>query len=177
MALDIFILAIVVVGGILGYQRGLIAQAGAIIAVLAGIVAARMFGPELSQWFAKDPAPGLVDIVSGYGVVFVAAYLLVWLVARMVRTAFRTVKLGIVDRLAGALFRLGEWLLLLSLVLNFYIIITKGSDELRHPAKPWRAAVIDFAPTVLGYMVDLAQNNVDFSGVKTTDPEGQKRQK
>lgn len=167
MALDIFILALVVVGGILGYQRGILAQVGSIVAVLAGIVAARMLGPRLVAWFAGAGEPGVVDIVSGYGLVFFLAYLLVWLVARMVRSAFRTVKLGVVDKLAGALFRIAEWLLLLSLALNFFIIVTSGKYAIREAAKPWRGFVIDFAPEVLGYVADFAHNNVGFPDVNS----------
>lgn len=167
MALDILILVVVLVAAFLGFQRGILAQAGSIIAVLAGIVAARIFGPKLSVFFADGDVPGLVEQVSGYGVAFILAYLLVWIVARMARSAFRAVKLGIVDKLAGAVFKIAEWVLILSLVLNFYLIITGGADSLRHPRKPWRAAVVDFAPQVLGYMVDMAQNNVNFPSVNT----------
>lgn len=167
MALDILILAIVLVGAFMGYQRGILAQAGAIIAVLAGIVAARMFGPRLSVILAGADAPSIVDQVSGYGLAFIGAYALVWIIARMARSAFRAVKLGIIDRLGGAVFKMAEWLLILSLALNFYLVITNGEDTLRHPDKPWRAAVIDFAPSMLGYMASLTQNNVDSSDVNT----------
>lgn len=166
MALDILILAIVIVGGILGFKRGILSQVGSILAVLVGILAARMFGPRVSCIFAGGE-PGFVDLVSGYGVVFLAAYLLVWLLAHMVRSVFRLVKFGFVDKLCGALFRIAEWLLLLSLALNFYILLTDRPGELINPAKPWREAVVQMAPAVLGYLSHLADNNICLPDVNS----------
>lgn len=168
MAIDILILVAVVVGGVIGFNKGIVSQIGQIAAVLVGIVAARMFGAQLADVFSGADAPTTLESVSGYGVAFLGAYCLTWLVARMVRTVFHTVHLGILDRLAGAAFKVLQWALMLSLAVNFYLLVTGDDERLHDPQSPWRQAVVDLAPATLGYLSDLTHNN---QGVKSVNPQ------
>ena len=158
-AIDILILVIVAVGGVMGFSKGLLSQLGQIAAVVLGIISARFFGDTLTGLFAGNDAPTALDSVCGYGVAFLAAYCLAWLVARMVRGVIHTVQLGILDRLGGAAFKIAQWGLILSLALNFYLLISGDDERLHDPGSPWRQATVDFAPAVLGYLSDIATNN------------------
>lgn len=159
---DILILAVLGVGAVLGFNRGIVMQLGQIVAVVAGIILSRLFGPELSGLLAGgDGAGSAVNVVGGYVAVFVIGYGLALLVFRLIRTTVHGVKLGIVDRLAGALFKAAQWLLILSLALNVFFIVTGDEGEFRQPGKPWRAAAIDFAPALLGYLAEVGNFNTD----------------
>lgn len=158
-AIDILILVIIAVGGVMGFSKGLMSQLGQIAAVVAGIIAARFFGDALSGLFAGNEAPSAMDAVCGYGIAFLLAYGLAWLVARMVRGVIHTVHLGILDRIGGAAFKIAQWGLVLSLAINFYLLISGDDERLHDPGSPWRQAAVDFAPAVLGYLSDIASNN------------------
>ena len=157
MALDIVILVIVIVAGAMGFAKGIISQAGQIAAVIAGIVSARLFGTAVTSFFAGSEAPTAIDTAAGYIVTFLIAYALIWLIFRMARGLFHAVHLGIIDRLAGALFKALQWALLLSLALNVYILAAGNDPQLTDPQKPWRAAIVKLAPATLGYISDKIQ--------------------
>lgn len=171
MAIDILLLVIVAVGGIIGFNKGIVSQIGQIAAVLVGIVAARMFGAQLADIISGTQAPSTMESVSGYAIAFLGAYCLTWLVAKMVRTVFHTVHLGIIDRLAGAAFKVLQWALMLSLAVNFYLLVTGDDQRLHDPGSPWRQAVVDLAPATLGYLNDLTHNNTGSQDVNTQTTE------
>jgi len=168
-ALDILILC---VGGgalVMGYMRGIVAQVGQIVAVVAGVVVSRMFGPVLSSLLAAGGDTSAATDISGYIVAFVGAYLAVWLIFRLARRTVHGLHLGVVDRLAGAAFKAAQWLLVLSMVLNVWFLIRGDEGSLRSPDRPWRAAVIDMAPALLGYLTDI-ENKDKAADVVTTTP-------
>lgn len=164
MAIDIIILAIVVVGGVIGFNKGIVSQVGQIAAIIAGIIAARLFGSGLADMMSGADSPGALDTVCGYGLAFLAAYCLTWLVARMVRKVFHTIHLGIIDRLAGAAFKIAQWALLLSLAINFVLLVSGDDERLHDPGSPWREAMVDFAPATLGYLSDIVQAHNNDEG-------------
>lgn len=161
MALDILILVVILAGALLGFSRGIIGQAGQLAAVAAGCICSRLFGDAVARFFAGESSPEMLDYVAGYAVAFIAAYLLTWVIARVLRKVVSTVRLGIVDRLAGAVFKAALWTLMLSLALNLYLLVRGDSHLLDHPEKPWRMAVIKFAPAALGYLNDLTHLHND----------------
>ena len=122
-AIDILILAVGGCALVLGYIRGIVAQVGQIVAVVAGVVVSRMFGPVLSGFFAGGGATSPGTDISGYIVAFVAAYLAVWLIFRLARRTVHGLPLGIVDRAAGAVFKAALWLLALSMALNVWMLV------------------------------------------------------
>jgi len=169
-AFDILILAIIAVGGAIGFSRGLLAQVGQIAAVVVGVILCRLFGQTVSEFFAGGSDVSAYNYVSGYAIVFLLGYGITWLVARMLRQTVRAVKLGILDRIGGAAFKVAQWGLILSLALNVVLLITGDEKGLRQPDKPWRAAAVDFAPAVLGYLSDVT-NFTHTTDVNTSNPE------
>lgn len=152
MALDILIWVVVGAGLIIGFFKGIVGQVGLIVGVVAGIVAARIFGDDVARYFAGGNSPDMVDYVCGYVVVFLGAYFLSSLIARLLRRTARAVHLGIIDRICGALFKAILWTFMLSLVFNLYLIVRGNEHALDSPGKPWRQAVVKFAPATLGYL-------------------------
>ena len=154
MILDIIILVVALLGFVFGYRKGIIGQIGQLLALLAGIVAARMFGPHVARFLSTVDLPGILELAVGYVLVFLAAFFLVWVIARILRKAVRIVSLGIIDRLCGAVFKAALWIFILSLILNIYLLIRHDAHALDSPSRPWRAAVARFAPATLGYLSD-----------------------
>jgi uncharacterized membrane protein required for colicin V production len=67
----------------------------------------------------------------------------------MVRSMLRALHLGIIDRVAGAVFSVFQWLLGLSVVLNVWLAVFPDSD-LRTDNQGAVDAVLTLAPTVFG---------------------------
>lgn len=159
-ALDILIFAVAGVSAVLGFRRGIVAQVGQIAAVIAGIALARMFGGEAAALLGGGQ-PSAINTVCSHIAVFVIVYGLVLIIFKMMRKTVHGLKLGIIDNLAGAIFKAGEWLLLLSIGLNIFFLISGGEGGVRSQSKPWRAAVIDYAPAVIGYLTQF--DNIERS--------------
>lgn len=172
-ALDIIIILVAGAGLVIGFTRGIISQIGQIAGLVGGIAAARIFGSTLASAFSKTP--DTLETVCGYIAAFVVAYFLVWAVFRILRKTVHGIKLGIVDRVAGALFKALQWLVVLSLALNLYLAIRFDDSDIRSPQKPWRSAVIDLAPALLGYLSHFHNSHAPdgVNNNKTTDEDKQ----
>ena len=157
--IDIILLIVVVGAGIWGFSKGFIHQIGAIAAVIVGIIACRMLGPQAVELICP---PGEADafsskhigaVVMAYAVLYIVAYYAVLLVAKMLKLAVHTVFLGPLDRIAGALLNIGKCLIMLSFLLNVYMAIFPDSD-LQKTSKIAEgkavAMVIGLAPRIVG---------------------------
>lgn len=158
-AFSILVIVVAVVAAALGFRRGLIAQAGHIIALVGGIMACRMFGPQVVAWLSPTAPSEATDTAIAYALTFLVAYFAIVLVARMIRGVVGAVHLGVLDRVAGAAFKTGVWMLILSVLLNVWAAIAPGSDLTDTRAHPRRAAIIRIAPAVCGYVMERAAKN------------------
>lgn len=160
-AFNLLVIIVVGVAAVLGFRKGIIAQAGQIAALVAGVVACRMFGTEAAHWIgaAGDKAPSTGDTVLGYAAVFLVFYFGVLLIAHLVRGVVHGVHLGILDRGAGAMFKVCLWTLLLSVALNIWAVVTPDSDLTDTKAHPGRAYVLKIAPEVCGYIRTHSHEN------------------
>lgn len=130
-SIDIIIYVILSAAAILGYSRGFVRQAGAICALILAVIAAHMFGPWAMEHLfagAAEPEESSMNAygaaTAGYAVVFVVVWIAVWLTSRLLHGALKTIKLGGLNSLAGALFTALEWALGMSLVLNLWHMVS-----------------------------------------------------
>ena len=152
--LDIIILGVILVAAIVGAMKGFIHQAGTICGIILGIVVCRLFGPTLVARFV-NPAGAHAEAyrVGLYILLFIAVLLVVRLLAGMIVKLFGTLHIRLVDRIAGAVFSVGVWLLLASIAVNVYLLaVPADRTHFATPTKPWRTTVASFAPSVMGYM-------------------------
>lgn len=153
--LDIVILLIFVASVAVGWWRGVIVQAGSIGAVVFGIVLCRVAGAWLSVRLAGADGVDYLDKVLANVILFVAGYTGVWLLSRLIKKVTHALSLGVADRLAGAAFSLFEWMLVLSLLLNFWLVLKPATDyhALSGLANGHAVdAVLSLAPWVLGFL-------------------------
>lgn len=162
------ILAIVLVAAaIVGWHKGAIAQIGSIAAVVGALIVCRSFGPMVvpmvSGWLGVDEAgqsawSDYSASLLAYAAVFMIAWLLVWMLTRMIRNAIHLVHLGVIDRLGGSIFLVAKWVLVGSILLNLLKVVQPDAAVFAHTAasQPWQAPLVDavlaFAPWLWGWL-------------------------
>ncbi|MGH7803759.1 MAG: CvpA family protein, partial [Candidatus Binatia bacterium] len=141
--LDIVVLAIVAVLGLRGLFRGFIREAFAVVAWVGGIL--------LSFLFAKELAPVVADAIGVSApfdraiagvAIFLGVYVVVEIVARILRRIAHAIFLGPVDRVAGLLLGAAKAALLCGLA--FWLAVQRFGPETRAriEASPVAAAVL-----------------------------------
>lgn len=166
-ALDIFYVILLAGGAVLGYRKGIIKQTASLLGVAAGIIACRAAGP-----WAADVATGFIGedagnaavygitagTALGYSALFGIVWFVVWQIARCFRKAAHAIKLGGVDRVAGALFLCFKWGLGLSIVLNLWKALVPDSGIFTGGSLLTRF-VLEIAPATLGVLRQMMATN------------------
>ena len=153
--IDFILLAIIAVALITGWMRGLVHQIGTVAGIILGIIVCRIFGGDVTAYFV-DRSSEHADIARAcvYAVLFVAVFLGCNLIARLISSILKAVKLKIFDRAAGAVMRTFLWLLFTSLAINIYLSVCPADRaRFNRPDKPWRTVAVELAPKLLGYIV------------------------
>jgi len=157
--LDIVIIAVFIASAVIGFRKGLIGQIGSVAAIIIGILACRMFGPQATELIMPagdeevNSMPRYCATIMAYAGVYIVAYYAVIIVARMLRTVTHTLLLGPLDHIAGAAVSVVKWFMAVSVALNLYIAIFPSTNlaaqsNLDHgrPVK-W---IIELAPAAWG---------------------------
>lgn len=150
--LDIVILVMVCGGGFMGWHKRFTGQLGSIGGVLLGMVLCRLFAPDIAAHFNQPDdtvQTRLLHTVLVYVLIGAVGYFGVRVVVHLTRSVLRTLHMGAVDRIAGAVFSVFQWLLGLSVILNVWLAIFPDS-ELRTANRGAVDAVLTLAPTVFG---------------------------
>lgn len=158
MSLIDFVLLIVIVAGIIvGARRGIIEQIASIVAIITAIVITRIYGDDATRFLCelipsfKESGPTICSVV-GHITLFILVYFLIWLFGSVFRKFFHSLKLGLIDRVLGAIFCVLKYCLILSIVLNIWLLLSPGSKftrESRMLNGKVCVAVVNFAPWLL----------------------------
>lgn len=152
--IDIIILAILVLGACYGAWKGFVHQIGTLAALLFAVLACRCFGADLVRWWV-DASSANAQIYTAlvYLLLFLAVFLCIQAVAALCTKVLSKLHVRGVDRLAGAVFSAAAVTLFLSIAFNLYIIVAPAQKaKFDNPNKPWRTAVVAFAPKLMGYI-------------------------
>lgn len=144
-----------------GYRKGLMRQMGVVLAVAFGIACSRLFGPEfmphVDEWLPASLRGFNRDFVCQtltYGSIYLLAECLVALFTMPVGKLLRFLGSGILDSLSGAVFRLFQGLMVLSIVYNLLVDLNPDSELTRssrlHDGNLVEA-VMKVAPAILGF--------------------------
>lgn len=164
-AFTIFIIILVVVSGFLGWRSGLLRQVGRLVGIIAGIAACRFYGATLVDYFCGEGASvsdTVLCTVLCYVLLFVVVYLAALLLARLLRGMLEAVHIGVLNRLAGAVFNIMEWMLLLSLFLNLWVSLVPSTSL---AADPMFDRVLWFGPFLLGTNFSATVGHVVSSAI------------
>ncbi len=149
---DIILFIILAAAVVLGFIKGFCAQLGAISGVVIGIIMCRMFGDSF-QRLIFGAESGMGYTIAAYAILFIVVYLLCFLVARLFSSTLSALHLGIINRVAGAVFSLIIWVVVISIGINVYLVIEpKDKGFFMNRNKPWRPTITMVAPNLLGYL-------------------------
>ena len=100
-----------------GFSSGLIVSIATLVGLILGFYAASHFSEFTSNWLQHDMGlkSGNIRLIA-YVVTFVIVVILIFLLGKFLTGVVKTVGLGIVNRLAGALFGIAKGLLIASFV-------------------------------------------------------------
>lgn len=153
-ALDLIILGILLIAAVMGAVKGFIGQIGTLAGIILGVIACRMFGGTVS-----DMIVGSGTVHEGvyramvYVLLFVAVYFVVFFIARIFGKVLSAMHIRIIDRIGGALLSMAAWAFFMSLALNVYLVISPDDrGSFSNHDKPWRPAIAQLAPRILGYI-------------------------
>lgn len=151
--LDIIVLALVSIMTIWGFIRGIVRQIGDLAALIMGIVGANLFGENVTAWIQTHTDWALLACqLVAYISLFLIIYLTIRIVASFIKSLTQLVRLGWIDSLAGGVFGAFKTLLLLSIVLNVALMMTREADLWHSQALSASMsfeALKDFAPHIL----------------------------
>ena len=122
-----------------GFRKGITSQIASLLGVAFGVVAARIFTPEMVhyfKWTARwGQAPEFNDFTSNL-VCAVMIYLVVFFLFNLLSGIFKVTmsvfEIGIINRLLGAFFSLLKNLLWLSICFNLFLCFSIESGLLRY---------------------------------------------
>lgn len=150
MVYDIIIIAVLLAAAISGAVSGLVRQLGTLVAFVVAILACRLLGPSTVAFCGAQSS---IAVAACYVALFIAAFVVVMLIARLLHATINALKLGPVNRVLGALFRMALWTVLLSACFNLFFTVAPSREaSYLQPGKPWRAWVLGAAPYVVGYI-------------------------
>lgn len=125
--LDVLLLLPLLVGLVRVLMRGFISEVIAIVVVILGVIGARFGAPPFSEWMLQQFAwpQGVCDVVS-YTLVFLAVAILLSLIAKGLTRFLKAVNLGWMNRLAGGLFGIAKYGLL---VLVAVFVLNRANES------------------------------------------------
>lgn len=115
--LDIILVLPLLVGLVRGLMRGFISEVIAILVVILGVLGARYAAPDFSAWLLTQFAwpQGVCDVVA-YTLIFLAIAIVLSIFAKLVSKLMRAIHLGWANRLAGGVFGIAKYGLLVLMV-------------------------------------------------------------
>lgn len=152
-----------------GFKRGIVVQLGSLLAIALALAACHLFGDAATQAatymltgsheLPSDPAQSSMTHFAasciGNLVLFVAVWLVVWLLSRLVKFAAKTIKLGLADSICGSVFMALKGGLIISFIINLAKVVAPESALATYNSTvtEW---IADLAPMLLGFFQPLA---------------------
>ena len=108
--LDAIILLPLIYGLIRGLMKGFLSEVVSIAAIILGFIASKYWGGILSAWMETHWAwSATVCKAVAYGLLFIAIATVLTIIARLLHKFFHAIHLGGLNRLAGGLFGIAKW--------------------------------------------------------------------
>lgn len=156
--LDLVIIAVIIASAIYGYLKGILSQIGGLTGILVGIICCRLFGSAFATFLnntfsassTSQASTEFLNNVVAYVVIFVISYVGMRFVASLMTTVLKHVKLGSINKIAGAVFTSVQGLLILSIALNIWIAIFPETKLVKSSTGIATETIVNFAPDILG---------------------------
>ena len=126
MIFDILFLVVFIYAAYQGFSKGFLIQAATFAALILGIFGAVKFSGFTSNFLMeKTNMEGEYLPIVSFALTFIGIVIVVHLVSRIVEKLVQAVALGFINRLAGAIFNLTKYALIMSGIL----VILNGINE------------------------------------------------
>ena len=116
----------------LGWKKGVVRETATLVGVLVGIWAAVHLSQLVAELIGLE---GENAVLIAFLVCFVGALVLAWLLGRLVEGLLKAAKLGILNRIAGALLGMVKVLCILAVLLNTVVMLDPGEKLLKPELK------------------------------------------
>ena len=127
--LDIILLICFIPALIQGLKKGFIAQAISIASIIIGIWASSRFAEVVSEWLGKYiTVSDQVMKVVAFALIFIAVFLVLAAVGKLLEGMFKMVTLGWLNRLAGLVFALLKTSLILGILIMVFTSLNDTFD-------------------------------------------------
>lgn len=153
--LDVVVFAICIIALIRGFFTGFVMQ----IATLAGLILGAIFAkdiamviyPHIAGWMDNSEN---IALPLSYFVGFILILIGVTIVGRIINSLVKVVLLGPINKLAGAVFCMGKWIVIISVLLNLLIMFDNKKavikENVRDSSKVY-PVLIEIAQTIMPY--------------------------
>ncbi len=112
--LDIFFIAVIAIGAVKGYMKGLVVEIFSFLAFFIGIfVAIKLTIPVANRFFDSDDYFQLITVAVFIGL-FIAVILIINLIAKALKKVLDLTFLGLFDNVLGALAGVFKWAFIIS---------------------------------------------------------------
>lgn len=132
--LDIIMLVVLGLAAVWGFYKGVVKQIGAIAAIIIAIIACRTLGAPATEFIFPSVAADYSPIqyfgarMFVYALVYFVAYYAVIVITHLLQMVLNIVLLGPVDKIAGALFNMLKFCIVLSFILNAFQFFDPSRD-------------------------------------------------
>ena len=127
--LDIILLICFIPALVQGVRKGFIAQAISIASIIVGIWASSRFAEVVSEWLGKYiTVSDQVMKVVAFALIFIAVFLVLAAVGKLLEGMFKIVTLGWLNRLAGLVFALLKTSLILGILIMVFTSLNDTFD-------------------------------------------------
>jgi membrane protein required for colicin V production len=155
MIFDLIFLVIFIYAAFRGFTKGLIVQAATFAALLLGLFGAiKLSGFTSNLLIEKTSIEGEYLPIVSFALTFIGIVILVHLVSKLVEKLVQAVALGFINRLAGAIFNMTKFALIVSGVL--VILNTINEKKAFLPEDVERSMMYEplsgFAPLIFPYL-------------------------
>lgn len=115
-----------------GWRKGLIFEIAQLAGLVLGIWAAARFSTHVAQWMHLE---GESAVLIGFFVTFLIVLALIYLLGKALTNLLKMAKLGVVNKMLGALIGMLECICILSVLIYYIEIIDKHEHVITHEAK------------------------------------------
>lgn len=127
-----------------GFQRGLIFEIAMIIGLILGLYLAFKFSVLFEGFVSKHISTTAVHYISFF-LVFVLVILIMILLAKLFESILKIGNLTVFNKVSGALFGIGKYLLITSIILTLFRPV---DDHLKLLKPEWKTESVLYSPIV-----------------------------
>ena len=145
--LDLAILLPLLIGIVTGLIRGVVTELFTVLSVVGGFFGAKLWAGDFSSWMHHqfNWADSICDVLA-YALLFLAIAVVLSIIGNLLSKLLKAIKLGIVNRLLGALFGVCKWVLIMLVIVfcvsradNYFGFL---KSDLKNNSPVYKAAVI-----------------------------------